>query len=55
MGFKRERIVSWLESNQENGAFEGFPEHDMDFRLLPDEDLKYYFYEWAYDDISTNE
>lgn len=44
--YSREMTIAWMKSNQETGAFNGFPEENMDFEELSDDDLKYYFYEW---------
>lgn len=44
--FDREYIISWLQKNQEHGAFDGFMEENMVFQNLHDEELEYYFDEW---------
>ena len=46
MKYDRGYTISWLENNQINGAFDGFPESDFDFESLTDEELKWYFDEW---------
>lgn len=48
--FLRNRTIDWLESNQSNGAFEGFPEADMNFNELSNNELEYYFLEWILED-----
>ena len=46
--YAKERTISWLEGMQQNGAFDGFQEQNMEFRNLDDDDLKYYFVEWFF-------
>lgn len=48
--YVKDRTVSWLESMQENGAFQGQPENKMDFQKLSNDDLIYYFLEWYFTD-----
>ena len=48
--YAKDRTISWLESMQENGAFQGQPENEMDFKKLSDDDLIYYFLEWYFTD-----
>lgn len=48
--YAKDRTISWLESMQYIGAFEGQPENEMDFRKLSDDDLIYYFLEWYFTD-----
>lgn len=43
---KRRSVISWLESNRGNGAFEGHPEENMDFSELDDEDIEWYEENW---------
>ena len=49
--FEREDTISWLEANRSHGAFEGFPEEDMDFYELSDEEIAYYYTEWVLPDL----
>lgn len=46
--YAKERTIDWLNGMQSNGFFEGYPENDMDFTELADEDLAYYFIEWYF-------
>lgn len=48
--YVKDRTISWLESMQENGAFQGQPENKMDFQKLSNDDLIYYFLEWYFTD-----
>lgn len=48
--YAKDRTISWLESMQENGAFQGQPENKMDFQKLSNDDLIYYFLEWYFTD-----
>ena len=48
--YAKDRTISWLESMQENGAFQGQQENEMDFRKLSNDDLIYYFLEWYFTD-----
>ena len=48
--FSRETTISWLESNQDNGFFEGQMEEYMEFEELENDDLEWYFYEWVLPD-----
>lgn len=48
--YVKDRTTSWLESMQQEGAFLGQPENEMDFRKLSDDDLIYYFLEWYFTD-----
>lgn len=48
--YAKDRTISWLEGMQGNGAFQGQPENEMDFRKLSDDDLIYYFLEWYFTD-----
>lgn len=53
--FTRENTISWMENNQLHGSFNGHPEESMDFTKLSDEELEWYFYNWAYNDICHND
>lgn len=48
--YAKDRTISWLESMQKDGAFEGQPENKMDFKKLSNDDLIYYFLEWYFTD-----
>ena len=39
---EREDLIMWLEVNRQHGAFEGFPEENMNFSNLSDDELLYY-------------
>ncbi|MBM7598130.1 hypothetical protein JOC34_000487 [Virgibacillus halotolerans] len=45
MEYNRQSTIDWLENNQINGAFEGFPENNLNFNELSNEVLEFYFYE----------
>ena len=44
----KEMTINWLNGMQSMGAFEGFPENELDFETLPDDELAYYFIEWYF-------
>ena len=44
--FDRDLTLSWLISNQSDGFFDGFPEENMDFNNMPNNELRYYYEEW---------
>jgi len=44
--YNRDFTISWLESHQQSGAFDGFPEEGMNFKKISDNELEYYFDEW---------
>lgn len=52
---KRELIISWLETNQGNGFFEGFEEENMSFEKMSDEDLEWYYDNWVVTDTEEEE
>ena len=52
---KRELIISWLETNQGNGFFEGFEEENMSFEKMSDEDLEWYYDNWVVADTEEEE
>ena len=43
--YAKERTINWLNGMQSNGKFEGFPEDEMKFEDLPDNEIEYYFLE----------
>ncbi|MBU5669626.1 hypothetical protein KQI68_07205 [Peptoniphilus sp. MSJ-1] len=43
----RDLTIVWLENNKELGFFDGYPEEDMDFSTLSDEEIKYYYQNWV--------
>lgn len=45
--YNRDYTISWLESNADNGAFDGFLESELDFSKLEDEELMWYWDNWA--------
>lgn len=45
--YNRKCTISWLESNANNGAFDGFLESELDFRKLEDEELMWCWNNWA--------
>lgn len=47
----REETVLWLNQNQSNGFFEGFPEENMDFEELSDDELQWYYDSWVLPDL----
>lgn len=44
--YDRELTISFLESNQENGAYNGEPEAKMNFNNLTDQELEWYYVHW---------
>ena len=46
--YAKERTIQWLNGMQSLGAFCGFPENDMEFEDLPDNEIEYYFLEWYF-------
>ena len=46
--YAKERTINWLNGMQSNGKFEGFPEDEMKFEDLPDNEIEYYFLEWYF-------
>ena len=46
--YAKERTIDWLNGMQSNGKFEGFPEDEMKFEDLPDNEIEYYFLEWYF-------
>ena len=49
----RELTISWLESNQSNGFFEGHQEEEMIFKELSDSELAWYFMNWFIEDFES--
>lgn len=45
----RKELISKLEIMQGNGEFEGYPENEMDFNKLENDDL-FYYTEWINSD-----
>lgn len=52
---KRELIISWLETNQGNGFFEGFEEENMNFEKMNDDELEWYYDNWVVTDTEEEE
>ena len=46
--YTKKRIIQWLNEMQSIGGFYGFPEDDMEFEDLPDNEIEYYFLEWYF-------
>lgn len=46
----RLRTIHWLETNQSQGAFDGFEEENIDFNNMNDEVIEWYFIEWFFTD-----
>lgn len=42
----RNKIIDWLETNRNNGFFDGFAEANMDFTKLDDNELDWYYENW---------
>lgn len=42
----RNKIIDWLETNRNNGFFDGFAEENMDFTKLDDDELNWYYENW---------
>lgn len=42
------RTIEWLNDMQSSGFFDGFDEGEMDFKILSDEEIIYYFIEWYF-------
>lgn len=42
----RNKIIDWLETNRNNGFFDGFAEENMDFTKLDDNELNWYYENW---------
>lgn len=41
------KVVSeWLKSNKETGAFDGYPEADVDINTLTEDEIYHYLYTW---------
>lgn len=49
----KEITINWLENNQENGAFDGHMEENMDFKKLNDDEINWYFENWVLDNIDV--
>lgn len=47
---ERNEIIDWLETNRNNGFFDGFTEETMDFRKLDNEELEWYYENWVIPD-----
>lgn len=43
----KEKTIAWLENNQQNGAFENQPEDDMDFNVLSEDEINWYYQNWV--------
>ena len=52
--FDRFTTISELENMAGNGMFEGEPEENMDFSLLPDDELEWYWYEWILSNLDLD-
>ena len=48
---KKEMVISWLESNRNNGFFDGHPEEKMDFNSLDDKSIQWYYDNWVSEDM----
>lgn len=48
--YVKDRTIQWLDSMKSEGAFQGFPENEMNFQELTDDDIIYYFLEWYFTD-----
>lgn len=46
----REHTIHWLVENQNKGAFEGFTEENINFDILPDSEIEWYFINWYFTD-----
>lgn len=53
--YTRERTINYLNGMQSMGAFDDFPESEMDFNSLPDDELLYYFLEWYFTETYREE
>lgn len=46
----KNEIINWLETNQNNGFFDGFAEENIDFTKLDDTELDWYYENWIIPD-----
>lgn len=43
----KETTLRWMENTKSTGGFNGYPENDIDFNNLPDDEINYYFNNWV--------
>lgn len=43
----KETTLRWMKNTKSTGGFDGYPEDNMDFNSLSDDEIKYYFNDWV--------